>query len=168
MDEEGRVGKLLVLPGEPKLVAAMPRQGEERGLLHVLPDEGVQSGESWLVPGVNVSRWAHFKTFYSASVVCDVCHIWCVFFSGFIVPLVTVIHYFSLSSLLSLLFSIILRYSVNNHFSLLFTIIIWRSVRSSYGRHLSLSFTIVTMREVMFIWIHKQGRLDSEQQDRWL
>ena len=41
-----RVGKLLVLPGEPKLVAAMPRQGEERGLLHVLPDEGVQSGES--------------------------------------------------------------------------------------------------------------------------
>ena len=163
-----RVGKLLVLPGEPKLVAAMPRQGEERGLLHVLPDEGVQSGESWLVPGVNVSRWAHFKTFYSASVVCDVCHIWCVFFSGFIVPLVTVIHYFSLSSLLSLLFSIILRYSVNNHFSLLFTIIIWRSVRSSYGRHLSLSFTIVTMREVMFIWIHKQGRLDSEQQDRWL
>ena len=42
-DEEGRVGKLLVLPGEPKLVAAMPRQGEERGLLHVLPDEGVQS-----------------------------------------------------------------------------------------------------------------------------
>ena len=113
-----RVGKLLVLPGEPKLVAAMPRQGEERGLLHVLPDEGVQSGESWLVPGVNVSRWAHFKTFYSASVVCDVCHIWCVFFSGFIVPLVTVIHYFSLSSLLSLLFSIILRYSVNNHYSL--------------------------------------------------
>ena len=42
-DEEGRVGKLLVLPGEPQLVTAIPRQGvqvgEEDGLLHVLPEE---------------------------------------------------------------------------------------------------------------------------------
>ena len=37
------------------LVDAMPRQGEERGLLHVLPDEGVQS---WLVSGVN-DFWLH-------------------------------------------------------------------------------------------------------------
>ena len=40
-DEEGRDGKLLLLPGEPQLVAAIPRQrvevGEEGGLLHVLP-----------------------------------------------------------------------------------------------------------------------------------
>ena len=48
-DEEGRDGKLLVLPGEPYLVAAVPRQrvevGEEAGLLHVLPHEGVKGGE---------------------------------------------------------------------------------------------------------------------------
>ena len=48
-DEEGRVGKLLVLPGEPQLVTAIPRQGvqvgEEDGLLHVLPEECVQCGE---------------------------------------------------------------------------------------------------------------------------
>ena len=48
-DEEGRDGKLLVLPGEPQLVAAIPSQGvevgEEGGFLHVLPHEGVQGGE---------------------------------------------------------------------------------------------------------------------------
>ena len=42
-DEEGRDSKLLVLPGEPQLVTAIPRQGvqvgEEDGLLHVLPEE---------------------------------------------------------------------------------------------------------------------------------
>ena len=45
-DEEGRDCKLLVIPGEPQLVAAIPCQqvevGEEGGLLHVLPHEGVQ------------------------------------------------------------------------------------------------------------------------------
>ena len=44
-DEEGRGGKLLVLPAEPQLVAAIPCQrvevGEEGGLLHVLPHKGV-------------------------------------------------------------------------------------------------------------------------------
>ena len=48
-DEEGRDGKLLVLPGEPYLVAAVPRQrvevGEEAGLLHVRPHKGVKGGE---------------------------------------------------------------------------------------------------------------------------
>ena len=58
-DEEGRDGKLLVLPGEPQLVAAIPRQrvevGEEAGLLHVLPHEGMQGGEGRLVPWTDVS-----------------------------------------------------------------------------------------------------------------
>ena len=58
-DEEGRDGKLLVLPGEPQLVAAIPCQGvdvgEEGGLLHVLPQEGVQGGESQFVPRVDVT-----------------------------------------------------------------------------------------------------------------
>ena len=44
-DKEGRGGELLVLPGEPELVATVPRQGvevgEEGGLLHVLPQEGI-------------------------------------------------------------------------------------------------------------------------------
>ena len=48
-DEDGRNSKLLVLPGEPQLVAAIPCQRvevrEEGGLLHVLPHEGVQGGE---------------------------------------------------------------------------------------------------------------------------
>ena len=48
-DEEGGDSKLLVLPGEPQLVAAIPCQGvevgEEGGFLHVLPHEGVQGGE---------------------------------------------------------------------------------------------------------------------------
>ena len=46
-DEEGRVGKLLVLPGEPNLVAAIPPQGVqvEVGLLHVLPEQRVQVSE---------------------------------------------------------------------------------------------------------------------------
>ena len=48
-DEEGRDGKLLLLPGEPHLIAAVPCQGdevrEEVGLLHVLPQEGVHGGE---------------------------------------------------------------------------------------------------------------------------
>ena len=43
-EEEGRDGKLLVLPAEPQLLAAIPSQGvdvgEESGLLHVL-QEGV-------------------------------------------------------------------------------------------------------------------------------
>ena len=42
-DEEGRGDKLLLLPGEPHLIAAVPCQGvevrEEVGLLHVLPQE---------------------------------------------------------------------------------------------------------------------------------
>ena len=58
-DEEGRDGKLLVLPGEPQLVAAIPSQGvqvgEEGGLLHVLPQERVQVGESQFVPRVDVT-----------------------------------------------------------------------------------------------------------------
>ena len=58
-DEEGRGGKLLLLPGEPQLVAAVPCQGvevgEEGGLLHVLPQEGVQGGESQFVPRVDVT-----------------------------------------------------------------------------------------------------------------
>ena len=45
-DKEGRGGELLVLPGEPELVASVPRQGvevgEEGGLLHVLPQEGLE------------------------------------------------------------------------------------------------------------------------------
>ena len=48
-EEEGD-GELLFLPGEPQLVAAVPSQGvevgEEGGLLHVLPQEGGQGGES--------------------------------------------------------------------------------------------------------------------------
>ena len=58
-DEEGGDGKLLVLPAEPQLVAAIPSQGvqvgEEGGLLHVLPQEGVEGGESQFVPGVDVT-----------------------------------------------------------------------------------------------------------------
>ena len=58
-DEEGRDGELLVLPGEPQLVAAIPRQGVEVGeegrLLHVLRQDGVQGGECRLVPWTDVS-----------------------------------------------------------------------------------------------------------------
>ena len=58
-DEEGRDSKLLFLPGESQLVAAIPCQrvefGEEGGLLHVLPQEGVQGGESRLVPWIDIS-----------------------------------------------------------------------------------------------------------------
>ena len=59
-DEEGRGGKLLVLPGEPQLVAAIPCQrvevGEEGGLLHFLPEERVEGGQGGLVSVVDVSR----------------------------------------------------------------------------------------------------------------
>ena len=93
-DEEGRVGKLLVLPGEPQLVTAIPRQGvqvgEEDGLLHVLPEEWVQCGEGWLVSGVDVSSWTHFNAIQSACVVCYVCEKCCVFLSFFTVALVNV------------------------------------------------------------------------------
>ena len=93
-DEEGRDSKLLVLPGEPQLVAAIPSQGvqvgEEGGLLHVLPQERVQVGESQFVPGVDVTSRAHFKTIQGACVVCDICDEWCVLLSLFIVALVNI------------------------------------------------------------------------------
>ena len=93
-DEEGRDGKLLLLPGEPQLVAAIPRQrvevGEEGGLLHVLPQERVQGGESQFVPRVDVTGRAHFKTVESASVVGDIGEEWCVFLSLFTISLVNV------------------------------------------------------------------------------
>ena len=58
-DEEGRDGKFLLLPGEPHLITTVPCQGvevrEEGGLLHVLPQEGVQGGESRLVPWTDIS-----------------------------------------------------------------------------------------------------------------
>ena len=42
-DKEGGGGELLLLPGEPELVATVPRQGvevgEEGGFLHVLSRE---------------------------------------------------------------------------------------------------------------------------------
>ena len=81
-DKEGRGGELLVLPGEPELVATIPRQGvevgEEGGLLHVLPQERVKGGKGGPVPVVDVSRRAHFKTVHCAFVVCDICEKWCV------------------------------------------------------------------------------------------
>ena len=59
-DKEGRSSKLFVLPCEPELVTSVPRQGvevcEEGGLLHLLPQEGVEGGQSGLVPGVDVTR----------------------------------------------------------------------------------------------------------------
>ena len=65
-DKEGRGGELLVLPGEPELVAAVPRQGvevgEENGLLHILAQESVEDGQGRPVLVVDVSRLAHFKT----------------------------------------------------------------------------------------------------------
>ena len=83
-DKEGRGGELLVLPGEPELVATVPRQGvevgEEGGLLHVLPQEGVEGGEGQLVARVDVTGRAHFKTVESASVVGDIGEEWCVYF----------------------------------------------------------------------------------------
>ena len=82
-DKEGRGGELLVLPGEPELVATVPRQGvevgEEGGLLHVLPQEGVEGGKGGPVPVVDVSRPAHFKTVHCALVVFDICEEVCVF-----------------------------------------------------------------------------------------
>ena len=93
-DEEGRDGKLLLLPGEPHLIATVPCQGvevrEEGGLLHVLLQEGVEGGESQLVPRVDVTGRAHFKTVESASVVCDIGEEWCVFLSLFTISLVNV------------------------------------------------------------------------------
>ena len=78
-DKEGRGGELLVLPGEPELVATVPRQGvevgEEGGLLHVLPQEGVEGGKGGPVPVVDVSCRAHFKTVHCALVVCDICEL---------------------------------------------------------------------------------------------
>ena len=80
-DKEGRGGELLVLPGEPELVAAVPRQGvevgEEGGFLQVLPQEGVEGGKGGPVPVVDVSCRAHFKTVHCALVVCDICEEGC-------------------------------------------------------------------------------------------
>ena len=80
-DKEGRDSALLVLPGEPELVASVPRQGvevgEEGGLLHVLPQEGVEGGQGGPVLVVDVSRQAHFKTVHCALVVCDICEEGC-------------------------------------------------------------------------------------------
>ena len=60
----------MVLPGEPELVASVPRQGvevvEEGAFLHVLPHERVEGGQGGLVPVVDVPRRAHFKTIYCA------------------------------------------------------------------------------------------------------
>ena len=93
-DKEGRGGELLVLPGEPELVASVPRQGvevgEEGGLLHVLPQEGVEGGQGGPVPFVDVSRRAHFKTVHCAFVVCDICDKGCVFLRFLPVALVNV------------------------------------------------------------------------------
>ena len=93
-DEEGRDGELLLLPGEPHLITTVPCQGvevrEEGGLLHVLPEEGVEGGEGQLVPRVDVTGRAHFKAVESASVVCDVCEEWSVFLSLFTISLVNV------------------------------------------------------------------------------
>ena len=93
-DKEGRGGKLLVLPGEPELVATVPRQGvevgEEGGFLQVLPQEGVEGGKGGPVPVVEVSCRAHFKTVHCALVVCDICEEGCVFLRFLPVPLVNV------------------------------------------------------------------------------
>ena len=93
-DEEGRDGKLLLLPGEPHLIATVPCQGvevrEEGGLLHVLPQEGVEGGESQLVPRVDVTGRAHFKAVESANVVGDIGDEWCVFISLFTMSLINV------------------------------------------------------------------------------
>ena len=60
MGQEGRGGELLVLPGEPELVATVPRQGvevgEEGGLLHFLPQERGEGIQGGLVSVVDVSR----------------------------------------------------------------------------------------------------------------
>ena len=92
--KKGRGGELLVLPGEPELVATVPRQGvevgEEGGLLHVLPQEGVEGGQGGPVPFVDVSRRAHFKTVHCAFVVCDICDKGCVFLRFLPVALVNV------------------------------------------------------------------------------
>ena len=99
-DEEGGDGELLVPTGEPQLVAAIPSQwvevGEEGGLLHVLPQEGGQGGESRFVPWTGVSCSAHFKAIKSASVVYDVCEEWSVFLSFLLLPSTITISGFNL------------------------------------------------------------------------
>ena len=93
-DKEGRGGEFLVLPGEPELVASVPRQGvevvEEGALLHVLPHERVEGGQGGLVPVVYVACRAHFKTIHCACIVCDVCEEWSVFVRFLIVALINV------------------------------------------------------------------------------
>ena len=93
-DKEGRGGELLVLPGEPELVAAVPRQGvevgEEGGFLHVLPQDGVEGGKGGPVPVVDVSCRAHFKAVHCALVVCDICEEGCVFWSSLPAALINV------------------------------------------------------------------------------
>ena len=93
-NQEGRGGELLVLPGEPELVASVPRQGvevvEEGALLHVLPHERVEGGQGGLVPVVYVACRAHFKTIHCACIVCDVCEEWSVFVRFLIVALINV------------------------------------------------------------------------------
>ena len=93
-DKEGTGGELLVLPGEPELVATVPRQGvevgEEGGLLHVLPQEGVEGGKGGPVPVVDVSCRAHFKTVHCAFVVRDICEKGCVLLRFLSVALVDV------------------------------------------------------------------------------